>query len=197
MQILYRKKAVLNSWKMKNDHGKIMEFQFWKLVGILRSTVAQWYSAWLYIEGLQVEPYWRYCILSLSKALYPLLSTCSTQEYPSRHDWKIFDLDIKNQNKNKLITPDCLFGKQWRPRWSATFSVNLSGSTLFVKTKTILRESNTFPFGIITSDPLLYTMDNSKFIVSNLKEESTCSHKELTLKASRKKTTSENVVCCK
>ena len=35
----------------------------------------------------------------LSRTLYPLLSTGSTQEGLSRHDRKIVDWDIKNQNK--------------------------------------------------------------------------------------------------
>ena len=41
--------------------------------------------------------------MSLSKPLYPLLSTGSTREDPPQHDWKSVDCDIKNktkQNKN-------------------------------------------------------------------------------------------------
>ena len=34
--------------------------------------------------------------MSLSKTLYPLLSTCSTQEDPSRHNLKLVDWDVKN-----------------------------------------------------------------------------------------------------
>ena len=37
--------------------------------------------------------------MSLSKTLYPLLSTGSTQEDPSRYDLKNVDLDIKNPTK--------------------------------------------------------------------------------------------------
>ena len=40
--------------------------------------------------------------MSLSKTLYPLLSTALTQEDPSQHDWKIVDWDLKNQNKQTL-----------------------------------------------------------------------------------------------
>ena len=37
--------------------------------------------------------------MSLSKSLYPLLSTGSTQEDLSLHDGKFVDWDVKNQNK--------------------------------------------------------------------------------------------------
>ena len=37
--------------------------------------------------------------MSLSKTLYPLLSTGSAKEDLSRHDGKIVDWDVKNQNK--------------------------------------------------------------------------------------------------
>ena len=40
--------------------------------------------------------------MSLSKTLYPLLSTGSTQEDPSQHNWKIVDWDVKNQNKQTV-----------------------------------------------------------------------------------------------
>ena len=40
-----------------------------------------------------------HCVVSLSKTLYLLLSTGSTQEDPSRHDCKIVDWEIKNQNE--------------------------------------------------------------------------------------------------
>ena len=39
--------------------------------------------------------------MSLSKTLYPLLSTGSTREDPFQHDWKIVDWDVKNQNNKK------------------------------------------------------------------------------------------------
>ena len=44
------------------------------------------------------------CIVSLSKTLYPLLSTGSTQEDPSQHDCRNVDWDVKikkqtNQNQ--------------------------------------------------------------------------------------------------
>ena len=37
--------------------------------------------------------------MSLTMALYPMLNTGSTQEDPSRHDQKIVDYDIKNQQQ--------------------------------------------------------------------------------------------------
>ena len=45
------------------------------------------------------------------------------------------------------------------------------GSTMFAKTKTIFRERNAFLLEIITCDPSIYTMDHSKRIISNQKEE--------------------------
>ena len=38
------------------------------------------------IEGLQVQASKRHCVVSLSKTLYPLLSTGPTQEDPSEYD---------------------------------------------------------------------------------------------------------------
>ena len=40
-----------------------------------------------------------YCVLSLSKTLFPLLSTGLTQENPFRHDGKTIDWNVKNQTK--------------------------------------------------------------------------------------------------
>ena len=37
--------------------------------------------------------------MSVSKTIYPLLSTGPIQEDPSRHDLKIVDWDVENQNK--------------------------------------------------------------------------------------------------
>ena len=39
-------------------------------------------------RGCGYEPHQRHCIVSLSKTLYPLLSTGSNQEDPSRHELK-------------------------------------------------------------------------------------------------------------
>ena len=54
-----------------------------------RHSGAQWLSGGvldLRSEGFGVEPHWRHCILSLSKTLYHLFNTGSTQVDPSQHD---------------------------------------------------------------------------------------------------------------
>ena len=53
-------------------------------------------------RGWGLEPHLRHCLLSLSKTLYPLLSTCSTKENSSQHDWKIVHWNVKNGNKLKI-----------------------------------------------------------------------------------------------
>ena len=45
------------------------------------------------------KPHRHLCVVSLSKAHLSLLSTGSTQEDQSRHNWKFFDWDVKNQIK--------------------------------------------------------------------------------------------------
>ena len=50
-------------------------------------------------RGSRSEPHWRHCVVSLSKTHLSLLSTCSTQEDPSGHKWKIVEWDIKKQIK--------------------------------------------------------------------------------------------------
>ena len=51
------------------------------------------------LKGIGFEPHWRHCVVSLSKTLYPLLSTGSTQGM-SQHDGKIVDWDVKLQTKS-------------------------------------------------------------------------------------------------
>ena len=48
---------------------------------MIAKSVAQWLSAWLEIEGLQVLacPHWRHCVASLSNTIHLLLSTGSTR----------------------------------------------------------------------------------------------------------------------
>ena len=45
------------------------------------------------------------CVVSLSKTFFPLLSTGSTKEDLSRHDFINFDWDVKNQINNKKCGP--------------------------------------------------------------------------------------------
>ena len=52
-------------------------------------------------RGCGFEPHRGHCVMSLSKTRYPLLSTGSTQEVPSRYDCKIVNRDIKNRNKQQ------------------------------------------------------------------------------------------------
>ena len=45
----------------------------------------------------------RHCVVALSKTHLSLLSTGSTQEDPSRHNWQIVDRDKKNQIKQTNV----------------------------------------------------------------------------------------------
>ena len=51
------------------------------------------------LKGPKFEPHGRHCVVSLSKTHLSLLSTGSTQEDQSRHNWKIIDWVVKNQIK--------------------------------------------------------------------------------------------------
>ena len=65
---------------------------------------AQWLSGRvldLRPMGRGFEPHRRHCVVPLSKTHLSLLSTGSTQEDPSRCNWKIVDWDVKNQIKQK------------------------------------------------------------------------------------------------
>ena len=55
-------------------------------------------------RGHGFETHWHHCVVSLSKTHLSVLSTCSTQEDPSQHNWKIVDWDVKNQNKQTKST---------------------------------------------------------------------------------------------
>ena len=66
-------------------------------------------------RGCRFEPHQRHCIVSLSKTCYPLLSTGSTQEDLSRHDWTIVDWDVKNQIKQTFNVKNHILMYQW---WS-------------------------------------------------------------------------------
>ena len=45
------------------------------------------------------KPHLRHCIVSLSKTLYPLLSTYLIQDDLSKHNLKIVDWDVKDKKK--------------------------------------------------------------------------------------------------
>ena len=63
---------------------------------------AQWLSGRVLDSrphGCGFKPHRCHCVVSLSKTQLSLLSTGSTQEDPSRHNWKIVDWDVKNQIK--------------------------------------------------------------------------------------------------
>ena len=69
---------------------------------IATSKGGQWLSGRvldLRLKGHGFEPHQSYCVVSLSKTHQSLLSTGSTQENLSRHNWKIVDWDVKNQIK--------------------------------------------------------------------------------------------------
>ena len=57
----------------------------------------------IFIEGLQVPASPGHCVVCMSKTLYPLLSTGSTQEDPSWHDWKNVDRCKESNQTNKTI----------------------------------------------------------------------------------------------
>ena len=70
------------------------------------------------LRGHGFEPRGRHCLLSLSKTHLSLLSTGSTQEDPSRHNWKIVDWDVKNQiivtiNQTIKQTKGLMCGNHW------------------------------------------------------------------------------------
>ena len=54
-------------------------------------------------KGRGFKPHQCHCVVSLSKTHLSLLSTGSTQEVPSRRNWKIVDWDVKNQNKQTNV----------------------------------------------------------------------------------------------
>ena len=91
--------------------------------------------------GCGLEPYQRHCVVSLSKTLNPPISTGSTQEDLSRHDWKIVDLDIKNQNKQKSSAyPKYWFNPRKVPAWLRNCWLKSKATN-----QTNLRETNLKP----------------------------------------------------
>ena len=69
---------------------------------IMAHLVAQWLSGRVLDSrprGHGFEPHQRHCVVFLSKTHLSLLSTGSTMEDLSQHNWKIVDWDVKNQIK--------------------------------------------------------------------------------------------------
>ena len=66
-----------------------------------------------------------------------------------------------------LVTPICVL---WQ---TVKTQINAVWSSLFAKTKVIVRERNTCTtlLEVLTCYPFMYTMDHPKFIVSSEKEE--------------------------
>ena len=56
------------------------------------------------LSGRGVEHQQRHCVVSLSKTHLSMLNTGSTQEDPSRHNWKTVDWSVKNQIKQTRNT---------------------------------------------------------------------------------------------
>ena len=92
---------------------------------------------WLMISGRVLDsrprgggfkPHWRPCIVSLSKTDFSLLSTGSTREDQSRHNWKIVDWDIKNQIKHTKNNFEftCTISNKWTYTLSMLVSVSVS-----------------------------------------------------------------------
>ena len=50
-------------------------------------------------RGCMLEPHRCHCVVFLSKIHWSLLSTGSTQDDLSRHNWKVVDWEVKNQIK--------------------------------------------------------------------------------------------------
>ena len=71
-----------------------------------------------------------------------------------------------------LVTPKCVLWKTVKNQMKCRLLQLSSGSTLFIKTKTIFRERNPIFLKIITCEPSNYTMDHPKFIISTQKLDS-------------------------
>ena len=58
-----------------------------------------WWLSGRVMEVCGFKPRWRYCVVSLSKTLYPLLSTGSIKVDLYLHERKFVGWDEKNQSK--------------------------------------------------------------------------------------------------
>ena len=99
-------------WSL-NTSGKLIRASWWLCTQNLYRNFwwsltvkgAQWLSGRVLdsrLRGRGLKPQRRHCVVSLSKAHLSLLRTGSTQEGPSRHNWKIVDWDVKNQTSKKF-----------------------------------------------------------------------------------------------
>ena len=70
-----------------------------------------------------------------------------------------------------LVTPKCLLMQTLKNQIKFNIMWQLT-RVYTVKTKTIFCEKNTILLGIISCEPLIYTMNHPKFIISNQKEKS-------------------------
>ena len=76
----------------------------------------------------------RHCVVSLSKTHLSMLSTGSTQEDPSRHNWKIVDWEVKNQIKQ--TKPLIIIIHQWQ--------LSVADSSIFTLLKQFFNKSLVF-----------------------------------------------------
>ena len=89
-KMLFKGEALNNKQWMPTDWSQKLTFELKACSGRVLD---------LRPRGCRFEPHLRHCVVSLSKTLYPLIRNGSTQEDPSRHNWKIADWDLKNQIK--------------------------------------------------------------------------------------------------
>ena len=73
------------------------------------------------LKDRRFQTHGRHCVVSLSKTLYPHLSTGSTEENRklSPHDRKIVDLDVKQQHKQTFL----MYTRQFLPDFFYSFAL--------------------------------------------------------------------------
>ena len=87
---------------------------------MFRATIFNLLSSHDLISAHRVQfPQWRHCLVSLSKTLYLLLSTASTQEdrKSSQHDWKIVDWGKSINTNSFLCVMDSFCGTKQHRSW--------------------------------------------------------------------------------
>ena len=83
------------------------------------------------LKGCQLEPYRWHCVVSLSKAHTSLLSTGSTQEKPTQHDWKTVKSDVKNQINYYMIMCKVLLKKIILFQSSSLYQIDSNEATKY------------------------------------------------------------------